>query len=62
MQQYYAIYTIYGEMALWLMHWIPSQGVPCSKPLGGFKVDSVFHLSEVDKISTRNFWELSAKK
>ena len=24
-------------------------GVPCSKPLGGSKVDSAFHLSEVDK-------------
>ena len=33
-----------------------------SKPLGGFKVDSVFHPSEVDQISTRNFWELSGKK
>ena len=40
------------------MHWIPNQGVPCSKPLGGSKVDSAFHLSEVDKISTSNFWEL----
>ena len=45
-------------MASWLMHWIPNQGVPCSKPLGGSKVDSAFHLSEVDKISTSNFWEL----
>ena len=62
MEQYYAIYTIYGEMTLWLMHWIPNQGIPCSKPLGGSKVDSAFHLSEVDKISTRNFWELSDKK
>ena len=40
----------------------PSPGVPCSKPLGGSKVDSVFHPSEVDKMSTRNFWELSGKK
>ena len=29
---------------------------------GGFKIDSAFHPSEVDKISTRNFWELSGKK
>ena len=35
---------------------------PCSKPLGGSKVDSAFHPSEVDKMSTRNFWELSGKK
>ena len=26
------------------------------------KVDSAFHPSEVDKVSTRNFWELSGKK
>ena len=25
-------------------------------------VDSAFHPSEVDKMSTRNFWELSGKK
>ena len=36
--------------------------VPCSKPLGGSKVDSAFHLSEVNQMSTRNFWELSGKK
>ena len=36
--------------------------VPCSKPLGGSKVDSVFHPSEVDKMNTRNFWELNGKK
>ena len=39
-----------------------SRGGPCSKPLGGSKVDSAFHPSEVDKMSTRNFWELSGKK
>ena len=32
---------------------------PVLKPLGGSKVDSAFHPSEVDKVSTRNFWELS---
>ena len=51
-----------GAMAKWLRRWIPNPGVPCSKPLGGSKVDSVFHPSEVDKLSTRNFWELSGKK
>ena len=38
-----------------LRRWIPNPGVPCSKPLGGSKADSVFHPSEVDKMSTRNF-------
>ena len=33
-----------------------------SKLLGGSKVDSAFHPSKVDKMSTRNFWELSGKK
>ena len=51
-----------GAMASWLRRWIPNPGAPCSKPLGGSKVDSAFHLSEVDKMSTRNFWELSGKK
>ena len=32
------------------------------KPLGGSKVDSAFHPPEVDRMSTRNFWELSGKK
>ena len=36
--------------------------VPSSKPLGGFKFDSAFHPSEVDKMSTRTFWELNGKK
>ena len=40
----------------------PNPGVPCSKPLGGSKVDSAFHPPEVDRMSTRNFWELSGKK
>ena len=35
---------------------------PVFKPLGGSKVGSPFHPSEVDKMSTRNFWELSGKK
>ena len=33
-----------------------------SRPLGGSKVDSAFHPPEVDRMSTRNFWELSGKK
>ena len=32
------------------------------KSTGWLQVDPAFHLSEVDKISTRNFWELSGKK
>ena len=39
-----------------------SLGVPCSKPLDGSMVNSAFHPSEVDKLSTRNFWELNGKK
>ena len=35
--------------------------VPVFKTLGGSKVKSVFHPSEVDKMITRNFWELSGK-
>ena len=36
--------------------------VPYSKPLGSSKVDSAFHPSAVDKMSTRDFWEPSDKK
>ena len=53
---------IITPMAQWLRRWIPNPEVPCSKPLGGSKVDSAFHPSEVDKVSSRNFWELSGKK
>ena len=52
------------EISKWQMrlrHWIPNPGVLCSKPLGGSKVDSAFHHSEVGKMSTRNIWELSDK-
>ena len=35
---------------------------PVFKTTGGSKVDSAFHPSEVNKVSTRNFWELSGKK
>ena len=30
--------------------------------VGGSKVNSAFHPSDVDKMSTRNFWELIGKK
>ena len=50
------------EKLIAIRHWIPNPGVLCSKPLGGSKVDSAFHPSEVDKMSTRNFWELNRKK
>ena len=52
----------YGAVAWWLRCWIPNPRVPCSKPLGGSKVDSAFHPYEVNKMSTRNFWELNGKK
>ena len=42
----------------WLKRWIFNPGVPCSKPLSGSEVDSAFNLSEVDKMSARNVWEL----
>ena len=48
-------------MAHWLWRWIPNPGVPCSKPLGGSKVNSAFHPSKVNKMSTRNYWELVVK-
>ena len=31
-------------------------------PLGGSKIDSVFHSSKVDKMSTTNPWELLVKR
>ena len=37
-------------------------GVSLSKPLSGSKVNSAFHPSEVNKMSTRNFWGLSGKE
>ena len=42
--------------------WIPNSGFPISKPVGGLKVDSAFHPSVVDQISTRNSWGQSGKK
>ena len=58
----FLIDTNYGAIAYWLSCRILSPEVPYSTPLGGSKVDSAFHLSEVDKVITRNFWELSDKK
>ena len=40
---------------------IPNSGVPCLKPMGDSKVESAFDPSEVDKMSTSNFWELCGK-
>ena len=34
---------------------------PVFKTTSGSKVDSAFHHCEVDKMSTKNFWELSGK-
>ena len=57
--QFYQIFVItYAKIECW----IPNPEVPCSKPLGGSKVDSAVHPSEVDKMSTKDFWKLSGKK
>ena len=44
-----------------LAHWVSIPGVPRSKPLGGSKIDSVFHPSKVDKMSTTNSLGLVVK-
>ena len=49
-------------LAMGLRCWIPIPSVPCSKSLGGSKLETAFHPSEDDKMSTRNFWEPSGKK
>ena len=46
----FSLETLYGRF--------PIQG----SYVGGSKVNSAFHRSEVDKMSTRNFWELGGKK
>ena len=56
------VWTVYKRNAIVSRHWIPNPGGPCSNPLGGSKIDSAFHPSEVDKMSTRDFWKLSSKK
>ena len=45
-----------GTMAYWLGHWISKPEVMVSKPLGGSQVNSVFHPSKVDQMSTKNSW------
>ena len=56
------LFGLMATMAQWLRCWIPNPGVLCSKPLGGFEVNSAFCSSEVNKTSTSNFWELHGKK
>ena len=51
-----------GLVVQWLRCWILNPGVLCTKLLNSSKVDSAFHPSDVDKISTRNFCKLSGKK
>ena len=51
-----------SSMEQWLGRWIPNLGDPGSKQLGCSEVHSAFHLSEVDQMSTRNFWGLSGEK
>ena len=52
--------AIVGIFPVWVL--TNSQEADRVKPLGGSKVDSAFHPPEVDRMSTRNFWELSGKK
>ena len=54
--------TLHDGLVVKVKCWIPNPGVPCSKPLGGSKVDSASHPSEVNKMGTRNFWEFGIKK
>ena len=39
-----------------------AQGITGSKPLGGSKVNSAFHPSEVDQMTARNSWVMRGKK
>ena len=41
---------------------LPNKHIAEDSPVCGSKVDSAFHPSKVDKMSTRNIWELSGKK
>ena len=60
----------HGVMVLWLRHChclvvkaLDSQSRgPMFRTIRWPKVDSALHPSEVDQMSTRNFWELSSKK
>ena len=50
----------FRSIRVWYIRgWIPNPTVLCSKPLGSFKVDTAFHPSKFDKMSTRDFWEVS---
>ena len=52
-------------MTLWkkaLERSIPNPGVPGLKPRGGSKVDSAFHPSDVDQMSTGNSSSPSGKE
>ena len=46
---------------LWSIGLVAKALVLGSKLLGGSKVSSAFHPSEVDQLSTRNSWELNVK-
>ena len=35
------------------MHWIPNSVVPCSKPLGGSKVDPAFRPSQMSVVKSK---------
>ena len=43
----------------YLGHWITNSRVPGSKTLRSFMVETAFHPSEGDQMSTRNSWRLS---
>ena len=45
---YKNINRLYGAVTQWLRSWIPNPDVSCTKLLSGSKVDSAFHLTEVD--------------
>ena len=51
--QYFFSFHILDSFILWLGCWIPSPGVPGSKPLNSSKADSAFHPSKADQMSTR---------
>ena len=42
-------------------HWISVPEISGSKPLGSSKIDSAFHPSKVDEMSTTNSWGLVVK-
>ena len=52
---------VYGAIAQCLGRWIPGPWVPRSIPLGGSKIDSAFHPSDVNQMGTRNSRVLSGK-